>query len=521
MRHQGRGLRKATVLNLVGYVRRHCIEAPPAAWRSLSGRSFVLVVALLLGTLAIASGPLSARVAGSIVSGGAERAAAFPLTVEPGKRYLVDAAGKPFLIHGDTAWSLIAQLTREEVDLYLDDRRARAFNTILVSLIEHRFATNPPANAYDEQPFNGHPFELVAALDDLLPFRRLAEYGTRIATRFVDYGVPNEEYFDHVDWVLRRAEEKGFLVLLTPSYLGFGGGGEGWYEAMVANGPERLRAYGRYLGRRYRDFPNVLWVHGGDYNPPRKDLVKAIAKGIQEFDPRALHTAHGAPETAAIDYWKDEPWLQLNNIYTYGPVCDATVLQYLRPDPMPFFLLESAYENEHGVTERRLRTQAYQAVLCGAVGQVFGNNPIWHFDGPGLYAAPVTWQQALTSRGAQSMTHLRDLLESIPWWRLKPDVDNALLTDGFGSGQERAVAARAADRSFAILYLPSSRSVTVDLRELVGPKVIARWYDPANGQFSTVDGSPFAARGPRKFRPKPGSNSSGFDDWVLTLDSVS
>ena len=64
----------------------------------------------------------------------------FPLSVGPGERYLVDAAGRPFLIHGDTAWSLIAQLTREDVELYLDDRRARGFNTILVNLIESRFA---------------------------------------------------------------------------------------------------------------------------------------------------------------------------------------------------------------------------------------------------------------------------------------------------------------------------------------------------------------------------------------------
>ena len=65
--------------------------------------------------------------------------------------------------------------------------------------------------------------------------------------------------------------------------------------------------------------------------------------------------------------------------------------------------IESAYENEHEATEQRLRTQAYQAVLSGAAGQIFGNNPIWHFSSGGLYQAPVTWQQAL--HGArQSMT---------------------------------------------------------------------------------------------------------------------
>jgi hypothetical protein len=499
--------------------------------------AMTLAIALIVGSLAIASGATNAqskaigprdtssaaeplRTDRGTGSGRAETAPVFPLAVQPGERYLVDAAGKPFLIHGDTAWSLIADLTREQVDQYLDDRRARGFNTILVSLIETRFATNAPANAYGELPFHGQPFETVAALADLLPSQMLAKYGTLAATLFADYGAPNEAYFAHADWVLRRAAEKGFLVLLTPSYTGYHGGTQGWYRAMVANGPDRLRQYGEYLGRRYRDFANIVWVHAGDYDPPQKDLVRAVAEGIRAFDPRALHTAHGAPETAAIEYWQDEPWLDVNNVYTYGPVCAPALEQYDRPQRMPFFLIESAYENEHGVTERRLRAQAYHAALCGAAGQIFGNNPLWHFDAPGLHPAPVTWQEALDSRGAQSMTHLHDLLTSMPWWQLEPDSDHTLLSDGVGAEDERAVAARTADGSWAIVYVPASREVTVDLAQLAGPDVAARWYDPAEGRFSVVGGSPFPAAGPRRFNPEP-DNSSALDDWVLVLESRS
>lgn len=419
-----------------------------------------------------------------------ESPATFPLVVRPGQRYLEDVTGRPFLIHGDTAWSLIAVLNREEVDRYLDDRHARGFNTILVSLIEHHYSANPPANAYGQQPF--------------------LEPG--------DYTTPNEAYFAHADWVLRRAAAKGFLVLLTPSYTGCCG--DGWYEEMVANGPARLRQYGEYLGRRYREFTNILWVHAGDANPPRKDLVRAIAEGIRAAHPRALHTAHGA-HTAALDYWQGEPWLQVNNVYTYETVYAHALEQYARAERMPFFLIESVYENEHDATEQSLRTQAYQAVLSGAAGHVFGNNPIWHFDGRGIYPAPVTWQEALGSRGARSMTHLRELFTSVRWWELEPDADNTFLTGGLGSEHDRAVAARSADRALALLYLPSSREITVDLGQLAGPEVAARWYDPADGRFSAVSGSPFAATGPRRFMPEPTTNNSGFDDWVLVLQSRS
>ena len=473
-------------------------KGPVFGGPSASRRSVMRAIPLLLGGLAIGRGWTLAQAAGEI---GPDLATAtelpgtgptFPLAVKAGRRHLVDATGRPFLIHGDTAWSLIAQLTREDVLLYLDDRRARGFNTILVSLLEHRFATNAPANAYGEPPF-------------LQPEA---------------YNTPNRAYFRHADWVLRRAAERGFLVLLTPSYLGIGGGSEGWYEAMVANGLVRMRRYGRYLGRRYRNFQNILWVHGGDYNPPRKDLVRAIAEGIQEGAPQALHTAHGAPETAALDHWQGEPWLQVNNVYTYGPVHLPALAHFARPERMPFFLLESAYENEHGATEQRLRTQAYQALLSGAAGQIFGNNPIWHFDGGGIFAAPVTWQQALDSRGAHSMTHLRNLLMALPWWKLRPDRRNRLLTDGLGAEEDRAVAARSVDRVFALIYLPSDREITLDLRQLAGPRVTARWYDPSQGQFSRISGSPFQTTRLQRFRPD-GTNDAGFEDWVLLLESRS
>jgi hypothetical protein len=418
--------------------------------------------------------------------------AAFPLRIAAGRRHLEDAAGEPFLIHGDAAWSLIAQLTREDARRYLDDRQARGFNAVLVNLLEHRFSSHPPANAYGHRPF-------------LTPG---------------DFATPNEDYFAHADWVIRKAAARGILVLLTPAYLGYQGSTDGWYGEMAANGPAKLTAYGQYLGRRYGGFNNIIWVHGGDFNPPRKELVRAIAEGIRELAPRSLHTAHCSPETAAIGYWQGEPWLHLDNIYTYGSVRTAAREAHARSDGMPFFLIESAYENEHGAGELRVRTQAWQALLAGACGHVYGNNPIWHFDGPGLHPAPTPWQPALASRGAHGMTHLRMLLSSLPWWRLVPDTDAAVVADGTGREPALVVAAVTDDASLAIAYLVDRRDVKVALHRLRGPAVHARWYDPSSGTFSDADGTTFAASGTHTFRPR-GGNGAGFADWVLLLEARS
>ncbi len=165
----------------------------------------------------------------------------FPLHVEPGKRYLVNARGQPFFIHGDAAWSLIVQPTREQVDHYLEDRRLKGFNTVLVELIEHRFSAHPPRNIYGDGPFT------VAG----------------------DFSTPNEAYFAHAEYVISKAAEKGSLVLMAPMFMGFKGGDEGWYQEMVRNGEAILRGYGRYVANRFRAYDNILWVEGGDYNPAR------------------------------------------------------------------------------------------------------------------------------------------------------------------------------------------------------------------------------------------------------------
>lgn len=412
--------------------------------------------------------------------------ATFPLRVETGTRYLIDAASKPFLMNGEAAWGLIVQLTREEVDQYLDDRRQKGINTLVVMLIaKHTLISNSPRNAYGDEPF-------------LTPG---------------DFSTPNANYFAHADWVINRAAQKGFLVLLAPSYTGYQGTGEeGWYPEMVANGATKLRSYGQYVGNRYQGFSNVLWVQGGDYNPPTagKDLIRAVANGIRDVETRSLHTFHGGRGTAAMQFWgTTEPWLSVNDIYTdeYS-VVSAAYGEYAR-STAPFFLVEARYENE-GANEALVRTQAYQAILGGGFGHVMGNRPIWGF--------MSGWQSALDSPASRTIPYVRTLLESRNWWMLQPDTTATLLTAGIGTGADRAVAARASDGSFAIAYLPSMRTVTIDLTRLNGPRVNARWCDPTNGVCTTAGGSPFSATGSQTFLPL-GPNSTNFGDWMLTLDS--
>src|SRR5262245_54503296 len=105
------------------------------------GRSTPRIRAWLLAAVVLA-GP----VAGA-------SAAELPLKTSANGRYLVDQKETPFLVVGDTAWSLIVQLSEAEIDRYLEDRAKKGFNSVIVNLIEHRFCTDPPRTRAGLAPF--------------------------------------------------------------------------------------------------------------------------------------------------------------------------------------------------------------------------------------------------------------------------------------------------------------------------------------------------------------------------------
>lgn len=77
----------------------------------------------------------------------------YPLKLSADGSYLVDQENQPFFMNGDTAWSLIVQLSQANVDTYLSDRAQKGFNLVLVNLIDRAFATNAPANLTGQAPF--------------------------------------------------------------------------------------------------------------------------------------------------------------------------------------------------------------------------------------------------------------------------------------------------------------------------------------------------------------------------------
>ena len=418
---------------------------------------------------------------------------AYPLRVSADRRYLVDQDDVPFLMMGDSPQALIANVSEADAEMYFADRQASGFNAAWVNLLCGPYTGGRP----DDSTYDG-----------IVPF-----------TTPGDLSTPNPSYFARVDAMLRIAANHGIVVVLDPAETG------SFLSVLLANGVDASRNYGRYLGNRYRSFDNIVWMSGNDFqswqNPGDDAVVEAVALGIREVDDRHIHTVElDYPVSGSLDDPTWAPIIDLNASYTYYPTYAEVLLDYDRPDAPPTFMVEANYEFEHNAadlgTPEILRRQEYWTMLSGAAGQLYGNGYIWPFVGG--------WQGHLDTPGSAQIAHVNALFGPRPWFNLIPDEGHTVVVAGFGTfansgslgGNDYATAARTPDGALVLAYLPTIRTVTVDMSSLGAP-TDASWYDPSRGTYVPIASS-LPNTGTYAFTP-PGANGDGDGDWVLVLEA--
>jgi hypothetical protein len=353
-------------------------------------------------------------------------------------------------------------------------------NSLLVNLIEHYW--NGPADA-----------------DGNLPFLTAGDFGT-----------PNPAYFDNADYVIEKALEMGMEVFLFPAYLGYDDGGsheEGWYTEVTANGPAKMYQYGKYLGRRYKNFKNIIWVMGGDCAPGNAlDEIQEMVRGIEETAGSQLFTVHNGRFQSGLTAYTAENWIDLNSTYA----SETTSAAYLKPDfqrNYPFYFIEGTYENS-GATSAQLRGQMYLPVLMGAMGSFFGNYPLFNFESG--------WDNSdiLESQGSKDLKRSGEFFKSRAWDKLIPDLNHTLLTAGYGdlNNGSYGAAAITRDGSSAVMYVPDYRELTVNLTLISGAQTHVWWYQPSTGNVTDMK---LISDSPSQSFVPP---SSG--DWLLVLDDA-
>jgi len=434
------------------------------------------------------------------------------LRISDNQRYLVQSDGHPFFYLGDTAWELFHRLNREEADQYLTDRAAKGFTVIqAVALAELNGLDDP--NPYGHRPLIDHD-----------PTRPDVQDG------------PNNDYWDHVDWIVDRANTLGLWIGFLPTW------GDKWNKKWGVGPeiftPENARQYGEWLGRRYRH-KAIIWITGGD-RPVESDshraITQAMAEGLRTGDGAThLITFHPPGGQGSSEWWHNAPWLDFNmrqngHVADYGRYA-TTRADYDRTPVKPVLDGEPMYEDHpvsfnpkelgHSIAAD-IRRPLYWDLFSGAFGHTYGHHSVWQMWQPGR--SPINhpllpWFDAIRQPGAAQMQHGRRLMESRPFLTRIPDdsliVEQAPSTAWPGTGRYRFVATRDTDRTYAMVYAPVGRPFSVHLNSLRGPVLKAWWYDPRNGQATPI--GDFQATGQATFTPpNPGEHL----DWVLVLDDA-
>ena len=418
----------------------------------------------------------------------------YPLKMSNNRRYLVDQRGVPFLIVGDSPQAMIGNLSVKDAAFYIANRRAAGFNALWINLLCVKYT----ACREDGTTFDG-----------IKPF-----------TKPGDLSTPNPRYFKRADTILRLAARAGLVVFLDPIETG------GWLSVLRENGLPKDRAYGRFLGRRYKSFRNIVWMSGNDFQSWSEtsddDVVLAVAKGIRSVSPAQLQTVElNYLDSGSLDDERWRPVIKLDAAYTYFPTYARVIKEYNRKPFLPVFMVEAGYEFEQNNSSiskgdpDTLRRQEYWSVLSGATGQFYGNHFTWQF--------AEGWKNFLDTPGSVQIGYLVRLFAGRRWFRLVPDQAHKIVTSGYGKfatsgnvgSSDYVTTAASRDGTLAVSYLPSGGTVSVDMGRFAR-RVRARWYDPAKGKYYGVPYSPFRNTGSIRLTT-PGENADGDPDWVLVL----
>jgi hypothetical protein len=433
------------------------------------------------------------------------------LEVSPDGHFLQYADGRPFFWLGDTAWLMFKRLTREEAEIYLEDRRGKGFNVIQVMTLHG----SNDVNAYG-----------AAALVDEDP-------GQPRTTPGADPAAEGEyDFWDHVDWIVDQAAEKDLYVGMVAAWGSIARGGK--------LNESNVEAYTRFLAGRYGDRPNIVWITGGDTHGDRETAVwQRMGRLFHELDPDHLATFHPFGRTQSSTWFHQEPWLDFNMFqsghrrYGQDDTPDAKGednWRYVAEDrakqpPKPTIDGEPSYEGipqglhdpkEPYWTDADARRYAWWSVFAGAAGHTYGHSAIMQMHKPefgeGAYGVRETWDVALHAPGSAQMQHLKDLMRAHPYFERIPD--QSLIAGENGERYDRVIATRG--ETYAFAYTHTGRSFSVRMGVLRGDKVQAYWYDPRTGATHGI--GEFENTGEEAFDP-PGEPAPG-NDWALVLNAA-
>ncbi len=433
------------------------------------------------------------------------------LKVSENHRFLMDENGNPFFWLGDTGWLLFSKLNREEAEMYLENRAEKGFNVIQVMVLHELKVVN----------FYG---------DSALVNRDVSQPQITQGNSFEN--ADEYDFWDHVDYIVHLAEEKGIYMALVPV----------WGTNVKAGNVSREQAdkYSTWLAKRYAGKPNIIWLNGGDTMGSDSTATwNIIGENINETAPDQLITFHPFGRKQSSLWFHNSSWLDFNMFqsghrrYDQEDSVNAfgqdnwkyVAIDYNLTPVKPTVDGEPSYEGIpqglHDFTQPvwtagDVRRYGYWSVFAGGFGFTYGNNAVMQMNKPNnpapSYGVKDFWYDAINAPGAGQMIYLKKLILSRPFFERIPD--QSLIAANQGDKYNFLAATRGED--YAMIYTYNGREMEIQMGIIGGKEVDANWYNPRNGDYTAIDR--IENSGTKTFNP-PGEIEDG-NDWVLVLDSV-
>lgn len=443
--------------------------------------------------------------------------------------HFVDQTGSPRLMVNEDIWNLICNggAWGDPVttwNTYFAQRAAQGYTTSMSSWASFPF---PDAN-------NAAVFTDGRDWDGTWPFSGNMDPTT----------TPNATFWQRRDQFFAIALSYGFSVVLNVTTPWLSGSPA---TAQATWTTTQWQTYGTFLGNRYKNVPNLLWIIGDDYFGTVDTGLEAFYAALRATGDNHLFSCQLYQEgtsrqdlsTLAKDPIASSVHAQYEWVYTYNVCYDGIEKAQLYTPTVsddvqhvvPPLWGDGAYlasSTSAGQTDVRLERQMiWWALSSGAAGFSTGDNNIWGW--PSSAPATVTSKTFYT----QTMPAIARSFGGLPGWqRLFPDTSSQLVTAGRGthaaaiasggSGtyytsntDNYVTASRTPDTgsgsSLAVIYCGLAMNITIDQSKMRAGYT-ATWIDPVNGatQAGTV-GSTYNST------TQVGNNSAGDPDWVLVL----
>lgn len=431
------------------------------------------------------------------------------LQVSDNGHYFQTEDGKPFFWLGDTGWLTFKKLNRDEIKTYFADRKAKGYNVIQIMTM--------------------HSEEMTSVYGDSAVVNK--DVSKPLITEGNNFENPEEyDFWDHVDYTLDLAEAQNLYIGMVPIWGTSVKGGKVNLEQAIA--------YANFLGDRFKNRKNIIWMNGGDTpGEQNTEIWNAIGEILKAKNPDCLVTFHPFGRTDSSDNFHNKSWLDFNMFQSghrrYDQ--DDTKRAYgqdnykyvnvdfnLKPTK-PTLDGEPSYEGiPHGLhdtlqplwNDNDLRRYAYWSVFAGGAGFTYGNNHVMQMHEnhtkPEAYGSKTYWLTALNDPGAKQMVFVKDLMLKFDYFNRIPD---ASLVVNQGEKYNYIAATRGND--YALLYTYNGKTMSVNMGKIKGNEVEAAWYNPRTGKTTNI--GTFKNKGVKDFKPS-GKQEDG-NDWVLILTS--